>query len=774
MRIAGLCEGESMNRSLSSTARRRVRAVVLGIGIAASLAALPTTMAMAAEEPAWGFEKVTPAGKGAGVVTPLDTFMSSLDGSSLLYSTVGSFDSFPSESIPLYVRYLGSRTPEGWETRGQDVRDLLGKNTTLSGSSRLNIASVVAASFDLAYTMVSSSAALTPGATERGGNLYLRNTKTKALTLIATHPNAMLTDSFQTSLGQLGAKAVSADGRAALFSSPLALVPGAPVPALYSWRAGQGLRVESVLPADEGGGMVTASAGQPSEEGPRDALHYDDALTRVYFGGTPGDTPVGVYMRVGDETKLISRSRIPGDPPTPVSGFVDTVQSDGRYVIFRAVAPLTDSTPTTGETAGARHIYRYDAHDESLTYIGSVSNTSNLSNDIVQVSSDGQTVAFQSTLQLLPEAHSGQMNLYVRHGTTLRLALASEPDSTLGGGAANALPWLSPNGRYLTFTDNSTILSERFGAPNIGVNCPQPFVGGAGPCLQVYVYDAVADELSCASCRHDGQAPLGDAGDPGISSEVRFEHQPGLSRFMSHLGRRASDDGSVLFTSLDGLVAQDTNGAKDVYRWRDGQVQLLSRGLAGHDSRFLDASEDGKTVFFSTSDPIVPTDTDKSLDIYMTRPGAGFTYETADPETPCSGGDCRDATSPPAPLALQGSGGLLGAFDGHDGARSASGKVRVATKATVTGASGLVKVTVSGPGRLSVSGKGLRSAALTVSEAGSYHLSVRLNSGATRSLSRKKRRAVGATVRFVPRVGKPGAGKVALTFKSKSAHAKGR
>ncbi len=763
-----------MSRSSISTRHRWVRGVALGIGIAAGLTAMPVATAAAAEEPAQGYEKVTPAGKGGGTVSAQDTFMSSLDGSSLLYSTIGSFDGFPSESIPLYVRYLGSRTPEGWETRAQDVRDLLGNNTLGGGALRANIQTVLGASYDLAYVAVASSAALTPGATERGGNLYLRNTKTKELTLVATSPEAYFSDAMLSLAGQTFVKSVASDGRAALFSSGVPLLDGAPDSALYSWRAGQGLRVASVLPADEGGGMVgVATTGLNNEDGPRDSIVQDNALTRVYFSEK---VTGGVYMRAGDETKLISRSRIAGDPSTPVSGRVDAIQGDGRYLIFHTVAPLTESTPTTGEAAGAQHLYRYDAEDESLAYIGSLPNPSGSPTDVLQASPDGQSVAFTSTLALLPGANSGSVNLYVWRGGTLRLALATEPDTLLTPFEGPAyLRQLSPNGRYLAFSDNSTILSERFGAPNISRNCPRLYVGGAGPCVQVYVYDAVADKLSCASCRRDGQAPLGDAGDPGVTAEDRPQNQPGRTRFMSHLGRMVHDDGSVLFTSLDGLAVQDTNGAKDVYRWREGQVQILSRGLAGHDSRFLDASVDGKSVFFSTSDPIVPTDTDKSVDIYMTRPGAGFAYPVADPVAPCWGGDCRDVSSPPAPLALPGSGGLLGAFDAKTGTRaSAAGKLRAASKATVTGSSGVVKVRVSGPGRLSVSGKGLRSSALTVTEAGSYHLTVRLTAAGARVLSRKKRVSVGATTRFAPRAGKPGATKVALTFKSKSARTKGR
>jgi hypothetical protein len=755
-----------MNCWSISTGRRRLRALVVGVGIAASLgAALPIASASAADgSTPLGYEKVTPAGKGAGAISSLQSFTSSLDGDSLLYTTYGSFDSYPSASVPVYTRYLGSRGPDGWETRAQDVPDLHGNNTLGGGAGRNNGQTVIAASWDLAYTMVATSAALTPGATERGGNLYLRNAKTGALKLIATTTEAGFSDDFLGLGGQIRAKSVASDGRAALFQTRLSLLPGAPAAALYSWREGRGLRVESVLPTDEGGGMVTVGAtGMDNDDGPRDSIIYDDALTRVYFseGGGAG----GVYVREGDETKLISRSRIPGDPSTPVRGTVETVQGDGRSMIFQTDAPLTESTPTTGETAGAQHIYRYDATDESLTYIGSTSAYS--STPILQTSPDGQAVAFQSMLQLVPGASSGSTNYYVWRNGTLRLAAVSEPDGAIGAGL-ETLRGLSPNGRYLVFTDVSTIRSESFGAPNISRSCPRMIVGGPGPCTQLYVYDAVADKLSCASCRPDGLAPLSDAGDPGMIAEERPPNYPGRSVFLAHMGRMAHDDGSVLFTTRDGLVSEDGNGAKDVYRWRDGQVQMLSRGLAGHDSRFLDTSADGKTVFFSTSDAILPIDTDRSVDIYMTRPGAGFPDPPADTTPRCTGGDCRDVTPAMPPLALPGSAGLLGAFKEADRARSSAvGQPRVASKATVSGSSGIVKVTVSGPGRLSVSGNGLRSSALSVTEAGRYHLVVRLSAAGSRSLSRKKRRVVGATVRFVPRVGKSGAVKVALTFKSK-------
>ena len=90
-----------------------------------------------------------------------------------------------------------------------------------------------------------------------------------------------------------------------------------------------------------------------------------------------------------------------------------------------------------------------------------------------------------------------------------------------------------------------------------------------------------------------------------------------------------SNDGTVIFTTFDGLVAEDGNGLKDVYAYRDGVVRLVSRAMPGYSSRFLEASVDGKAIFFSTDDPISPTDTDKSVDVYVTRVGCGVSVHRA-------------------------------------------------------------------------------------------------------------------------------------------------
>jgi hypothetical protein len=80
----------------------------------------------------------------------------------------------------------------------------------------------------------------------------------------------------------------------------------------------------------------------------------------------------------------------------------------------------------------------------------------------------------------------------------------------------------------------------------------------------------------------------------------------------------SSDGTRVYFSSTDPLVASDTNTLSDVYERSGGITTLVSArpdGTAGGGS-FLGASADGSEVFFSSSIALVPQDTNIYLDIY--------------------------------------------------------------------------------------------------------------------------------------------------------------
>lgn len=684
----------------------------------------------------WGFEQVTPRVKGAGTVAGIDTFQASLDGESFLYTVDSPFSEVPAESVPKYTRYLGTRGAEEWGNRALDPPYAVGSGGGVSDY----IMGVVATSADLSHALVASIRALTPGATEEGGNLYMRDTRTGALTLVATSSDRRLVTEFTGLQGEEGADYVAPDGRSALFATSVELLPGAPSGegSLYAWTADGGLRAESVLPAVEGGRAIPGFTAHGNEEGPRDSMPHEEGLAHVYYAYRTASQVGPVYVRSGEEVKAISVSHIPGDSATPVPAALDAVGEGGRYALFHTEepAPLTTDTPT----GYGSYLYRYDFDDGSLAYVGAGLGGGGMGFTVLQMTQNGQSVAFQSTSDLAGDAVEGEENMYVWRDGVLHFVETGEAGSSVTS-TALFLRVLSPNGRFLSFTDNSISTAQRFGFDNVSSACPRPGGGAPGPCSEVYLYDVEAQQLSCVSCDPNGSAPTGNAGDPRNPI-------PGPIRMNNHQQQTVSDDGTAFFATPDSLLPADGNGTDDVYAWHEGRLRLVSRATQGTSSRFLDATPDGRTIFIATNDAIAPTDHDNSVDIYVTREGAGFSYSAPESRPPCSGGACREGSAPspslpgPSSIAKFGSGNVKG----HRG----GGKVSVVGTRTVVGSRGPIKVRVSGKGRLAVSGRGIAEATKLVPRAGVYGLRLHLTAGARKTLVRSGKVRERVTIAFSP------------------------
>jgi hypothetical protein len=91
-----------------------------------------------------------------------------------------------------------------------------------------------------------------------------------------------------------------------------------------------------------------------------------------------------------------------------------------------------------------------------------------------------------------------------------------------------------------------------------------------------------------------------------------------------------SEDGRrVFFDSSDRLVLADSNAKQDVYEWEEdgtgschntgGCVYLVSGGTSDEDASFVDASANGSDVFFITRQQLVSGDTDRLFDLYDAR-----------------------------------------------------------------------------------------------------------------------------------------------------------
>ena len=195
---------------------------------------------------------------------------------------------------------------------------------------------------------------------------------------------------------------------------------------------------------------------------------------------------------------------------------------------------------------------------------------------------------------------------------------------------------------------------------------------------EVYRYDATSGAIACVSCNPSGARPSGaNVAGEGIPFWVAAQI-PGWE-YDLHASRVLSDDGQRLFfESFEPLVLRDTNGAPDVYEWEAGSSQadcerrlgaelyvpssggclaLISSGKSPEGALFIDASADGRDVFFTTQGSLVASDPGQ-LDLYDARARGGFAEATAPAE--CEGEACQSA--PPAPaLATPASAAFHGA-----------------------------------------------------------------------------------------------------------------
>lgn len=163
--------------------------------------------------------------------------------------------------------------------------------------------------------------------------------------------------------------------------------------------------------------------------------------------------------------------------------------------------------------------------------------------------------------------------------------------------------------------------------------------------LQVYRYDAEADEVDCASCLSTNATPEGGAS-------------------LSSHGYSVSDDGRVFFTSSDALVLRDTDAKKDAYEWSDGVQQLISTGLSPFDSGLHSVTADGRDVFFFTRDVLAPEDHNGILTkLYDAREDGGF-FAIPD-RPPCAASDECHGPGTQAPAAAN-----IGSVTGTPGNRA--------------------------------------------------------------------------------------------------------
>ena len=356
--------------------------------------------------------------------------------------------------------------------------------------------------------------------------------------------------------------------------------PGSPN--LYEWSPA-GLRLLNLLPGHSTGTVparLAAPAGAVSADG-----------SRVYW--TDGSD---LYLREGARTVTVA-----------TGGEFQLATPDG------AVAFFTE----------AGHLYRYDAAAESavdLTPAGGIIG-------VLGASADG-TYVYVATATGISLAHGGSVE-----------AVAGAPDSVNFPPAVGTAR-VSADGTRLLFLSSARITRYESANPLTGQRYDE-----------AYLYDADSRAVTCVSCNPSGEFPTGSATVPGA---VANGVGPGATR--AYRPRALTDGGRrVFFDSPDPLAGnQDTNKEPDVYEWEaggtgscahpQGCLQLISNGRSEGGATFVDASEDGRDVFFLTDGSLVQSDPG-AVDLYDAREGGGFP-EAPNP-IPCEEDACQPVPPPP-------------------------------------------------------------------------------------------------------------------------------
>ncbi len=430
-------------------------------------------------------------------------------------------------------------------------------------------------------------------------------------------------------VGAANAVAATPDASHVIIDSTVPLTTGGPVVTdtsrgLYEWSIAK-------APAER---LSLVNVLEHGELGPPQVIALSSDGSRVAFGSCHLQLECDAYyVRDVPREETVQMDLTEGGSPGSGKGGFEGASTDLSKAFFTDTARLKKDSGVNGkdlyvcelgpEAAGPPKCALTD-----LTPVPAAGQPGGLEDAQVSralgVSRDGTYLYFLArgvlTAGATPAASlgPGQENLYVAHEhegkwTTSFIASPS------GIGSIHVV---SPDGRSLAFSAKNSLT----GYDNRDAKT-------SSPDSEVYLYDAEAGKLVCASCNPSGARPLGPAVVPDSAHETPIvlgnESLPGAGG-----SRSLFDGGRLFFDSNDALVPQDTNGNVDAYEFEPagvgscsaadptfdvangGCVGLISSGRASGESRFWDASVTGSDVFFTTSERLVGKDTDTSLDVY--------------------------------------------------------------------------------------------------------------------------------------------------------------
>lgn len=388
---------------------------------------------------------------------------------------------------------------------------------------------------------------------------------------------------------------------------------------------------------DEAGPSCEAA---PSSQAGIEGDYYWEKMTssdgsRILFQ-TPVNPEGGrIYLREdGIRTYQVNASENPGSEPARAALW--SASRDGSRDFFTTSEQLLPEDEDTSDDLYMYEVEKPAGHRLTLISIGA-----NEGVGVVDASDNGHYVYFFASLGNLYAWHEGSLS-YI--GAIGNPQLNTPRTAHAGDQQQQSTARISSDGRYLLFaSDNNHDLVGQGGLASPIHDGPREF----------YLYDSQSGRLECASCDPSGPGEF-QAEISAVAGGLASGHPLNRSAALSANGRY------VFFTTKDALLPEDTNGAPDAYEFdsRTGAVHLISSGTSPTGSFFINASADGRNVFFTTDQRLSGWDTDGGADLYDARIDGGLPEPLPIPAS-CAGESCRTAppAPPPAPPTASRSGG---------------------------------------------------------------------------------------------------------------------
>jgi DNA-binding beta-propeller fold protein YncE len=594
------------------------------------------------------YEMVSPVDKGGGEIFTLFNSLNeraslnqgSVDGDRITYSSYRAFAD--PKSAPATVQYLSTRQETEWSTEA--ISPPRGTPHFLAGQTLETQFRAFSVDLCKAWLVHDTDPPLAPDAPEGFPNLYktdLCDSDDAYEALTTAAPQGQVPSAYK-----VNPQGFSADGTHTVFRALGKLTSNAAASTNYQcYEHFEGkLRLVSMLPNGQPNPTNCSIGVANSVESPHTAqLHNAISRdgSRIYWTASNevAVTAGRVYLRVNGKNPTLAVSQA-GEvmSGTTAQSRYWTAPPDGSKAIF--------STGNIGE--GEADAYEYRLADQSTHPIaGEVDGYLGASEDasVIYLASE-EVLAGENGEGKEPVAGDANLYRYEAGDESFHfIAVLSEQDADLDGMTPLAssvsmhTARVSEDGRVAAFMSTAPLT----GFNNTDANSGEPDA-------EVFRYDAAANGgeggLTCVSCNPTGAAPSGrelTLGSDGLvpleiwaaAQIAPWEAQLAAPRVLPEEGER------VLFESYEPLVVRDTNGKQDVYEWsavgaggceetssdysafNDGCVSLISSGTSTLDSEFIDASADGRDIFFTTASSLLVQDPGL-IDLYDAREGGGF------------------------------------------------------------------------------------------------------------------------------------------------------